>query len=140
MYVSSGKARNAPARKPARLSADDRKQPALKYLDRFDGPDDRPRQPLQAYTFDPGRSKAFTGETVGNSHHNAGPTNTKRHAGCRAVSTLTDHVTLNEAKWLPSEGPVSNPRKGERTPEYYAARNRMRAMTPARDKAPDYFA
>lgn len=134
MIVSSGRTRT-PRKSPesGRKTQYDRKAPALRYLDRHECPDDRPRDPnrVTAYVFDAGRSVAFTGETVGNSAHGGGPTTharvTRKYG---RVSTLNDHVTSDEAKWTTTDFPVTNPRKGERTPEYHAARNRLRAMTP----------
>lgn len=144
MIVSSGRTRTPRTRpETGRKTQHDRKAPALRYLDRHNCPDDRPNDPnrLTAYVFDAGRSVEFTGETVGNSAHNGGPTTHARVTRkYKRVSTLTRHVSSNEAKWTEPAGPVTNPRKGERTPEYHAARNRLRAMTPARDKAPNVYA
>lgn len=69
-----------------------------------DGRDERPQNVMSAYVCDPGRSMAFTGETVGNSTHKMGPTTWARQAhGQVQVSTLTDHVSTDKSKRIPNK-------------------------------------
>lgn len=72
-------------------------------------PDDRPQVILSARAMRMDRTMEFTGETVGNSAHRkmTGQSWARAKHGQKPVSTLTDHVTTNSAKWLPKNGPVT---------------------------------